>query len=85
MSSPDMMARRTSSRLAVTMVLAVVAVMSGMAPLPATAQDIVSSQLRQGFGMNKVRYKDFDWHFVESEHLLLHYEPEFAELADRAL
>lgn len=49
------------------------------------AQDVVSSQLRQGFGMNKVRYKDFDWHFVESEHLLLHYEPEFAGLADRAV
>lgn len=45
----------------------------------------MSSQLRQGFGMNKVRYKDFDWHFVESEHLLLHYEPEFADLADRAV
>ena len=51
----------------------------------AIAQDIVSSQLRQGFGKNKVRYKDFDWHFVESEHLLLHYEPEFEYLADRAV
>ena len=80
-----MMGGRTSSRLAVSMVLAVVAVLSAMAPWPATAQDIVSSQLRQGFGMNKVRYKDFDWHFVESEHLLLHYEPEFAELAELAV
>ncbi len=62
-----------------------VAALIGLAPLAATAQDIVSSQLRQGFGMNKVRYKDFDWHFVESEHLLLHYEPEFADLADRAV
>ena len=49
------------------------------------AQDVVSSQLRQGFGKNKVRYKDFDWHYAESEHLLLHYEPEFEDLADRAI
>ena len=49
------------------------------------AQDIVSSQLRQGFGRNKVRYKDFDWYFIESEHLLLHYEPEFEDLAERAV
>ncbi len=49
------------------------------------AQDIVSSQLRQGFGRNKVRYKDFNWHYVESEHLKLHYEPEFEYLADRAV
>lgn len=56
-----------------------------MLPLPTSAQDIVSSQLRQGFGRNKVRYKAFDWHFVESEHLLLHYEPEFEDLADRAI
>lgn len=54
-------------------------------PGGASAQDILSSQLRQGFGKNKVRYKDFDWHFVESEHLLLHYEPEFESLADRAV
>ena len=56
-----------------------------MLPIPSAAQDIVSSQLRQGFGRNKVRYKAFDWHFVESEHLLLHYEPEFEDLADRAV
>ncbi len=49
------------------------------------AQDVVSSQLRQGFGKNKVRYKDFDWHEVESEHLRLLYEPEFEDLADRAI
>ena len=55
------------------------------AATPAAAQDIVSSQLRQGFGRNKVRYKDFDWHYIESEHLLLHYEPEFEELAERAV
>ena len=49
------------------------------------SQDVVSSQLRQGFGKNKVRYKDFDWHYAESEHLLLHYEPELEDLADRAI
>ena len=49
------------------------------------AQDVVSQQLRQGFGKNKVRYKDFDWHVAESEHLLLHYEPEFEDLADQAI
>jgi len=49
------------------------------------AQDIVSSQLRQGFGKNKVRYKDFNWHYVESEHLELYYEPEFEYLADQAV
>ncbi|MBT3344663.1 MAG: hypothetical protein HN712_21765 [Gemmatimonadetes bacterium] len=56
-----------------------------MLPEVSSAQDIVSSQLRQGFGRNKVRYKAFDWHFVESDHLLLHYEPEFEALADRAV
>ena len=49
------------------------------------AQDIISSQLRQGFGKNKVRYKDFDWWILESEHLQLHYEPEFHELAEQAI
>jgi hypothetical protein len=76
MSSPE-----KNARFPFVLVTALI----GLAPLAATAQDIVSSQLRQGFGMNKVRYKDFDWHFVESEHLLLHYEPEFADLADRAV
>ena len=76
MSSPE-----KNARFPFVLVTALI----GLAPLVATAQDIVSSQLRQGFGMNKVRYKDFDWHFVESEHLLLHYEPEFADLADRAV
>ena len=75
MSHPD---RRPPISLLMGLVLA-------LTPLAATAQDIVSTQLRQGFGMNKVRYKDFDWHFVESEHLLLHYEPEFEDLADRAV
>lgn len=76
MSSPEKNAR---------FAFVLVAALMGLTPTTAAAQDIVSSQLRQGFGMNKVRYKDFDWHFVESEHLLLHYEPEFADLADRAV
>ena len=49
------------------------------------AQDVVSSQLRQGFGKNKVRYKDFDWYYIESEHLELYYEPEFEYLAEEAV
>jgi len=49
------------------------------------AQDILTMQLQQGFGKNKVRYKNFDWHIVESEHLQLLYEPEFEELAERAI
>ena len=49
------------------------------------AQDIISSQLRHGFGKNKVRYKDFDWWILESEHLKLHYEPEFHDLAQLAI
>ena len=52
---------------------------------PLQAQDIVTMQLQQGFGKNKVRYKNFDWHIVESEHLELHYEPEFQELAELAV
>ena len=54
-------------------------------PGPLQAQDIVTMQLQQGFGKNKVRYKNFDWHIVESEHLELHYEPEFQELAELAV
>ena len=49
------------------------------------AQDILTMQLQQGFGKNKVRYKNFDWHIVESEHLQLLYEPEFEALAERAV
>jgi hypothetical protein len=49
------------------------------------AQDILSSQLRQSLGKNKVRYKEFDWWILESEHLSLHYEPEFDDLAHRAI
>ena len=52
---------------------------------PLHAQDILTMQLEQGFGKNKVRYKNFDWHIIESEHLELHYEPEFQELAETAV
>ncbi len=53
--------------------------------LSASAQDILTSQLVQGFGKNKVRYKNFDWWILESEHLDLYYEPEFHELAEKAV
>ncbi len=49
------------------------------------AQDILTMQLQQGFGKNKVRYKDFQWEILESEHLELHFEAEFHELAVRAV
>ena len=42
-------------------------------------------QLQQGFGKNKVRYKDFQWEILESEHLELHFESEFHDLAVRAI
>ncbi len=69
----------------VTRALALAFIASLVLPSLVEAQDIVSSQLRQGFGKNKVRYKDFDWHYVESEHLELYYEPEFEYLADQAV
>ncbi len=78
---PTLNAAEKISRFAVVLAIAGIC----WSPPAAVAQDIVSSQLRQGFGMNKVRYKDFDWHFVESEHLLLYYEPEFTDLADSAV
>ena len=53
--------------------------------LSAFGQDILTSQLVQGFGKNKVRYKNFDWWILESEHLDLYYEPEFHELAATAV
>ena len=49
------------------------------------AQDIVTMQLQQGFGKNKVRYKDFQWEVLDSEHLELHFEAEFHDLAVRAV
>ena len=52
---------------------------------PLQAQDIVSSQLRNSFGKNKVRYRDFDPWWMESEHLNLLFEPEFEALAERAV
>ena len=48
------------------------------------SQDVLTMQLQQGFGKNKVRYKDFQWEILESEHLELHFEPEFHDLAMRA-
>ena len=84
MSSPKKTSRR-AVRQSTILTLALTAMLVGMGLGTSAAQDIVSSQLRQGFGMNKVRYKDFDWHYVESEHLLLYYEPEFADLADSAV
>ena len=78
---PTMNSRERRIRTGALLLAAAMAWQPGVA----SAQDILSSQLRQGFGKNKVRYKDFDWHFVESEHLLLHYEPEFEDLADRAV
>ena len=49
------------------------------------AQDILTLQLQQGFGKNKVRYRDFQWEILESEHIELHFEPEFQNLAVRAI
>ena len=49
------------------------------------AQDILTMQLQQGFGKNKVRYKDFHWEVLKSEHLELHFEAEFHDLAVRAV
>ena len=50
-----------------------------------SAQDILTLQLQQGFGKNKVRYRDFQWEILESEHIELHFEPEFQNLAVRAI
>lgn len=52
---------------------------------PLAAQDILTLQLQQGFGQNKVRYKDFKWIVMESEHLQIYHESEFAPLAERAV
>ena len=52
---------------------------------PGFAQDIVSSQLRNSFGKNKVRYRDFHPLWMESEHLDLLFELEFEDLAERAV
>ena len=50
-----------------------------------SAQDILTSQLQQGFGKNKVRYRDFQWEILESEHIELHFESEFQNLAVQAI
>ena len=49
------------------------------------AQDILTLQLQQGFGKNKVRYRDFQWEILESEHIELHFESEFQNLAVQAV
>ena len=38
-----------------------------------------------GIWENKVRYRDFQWEILESEHIELHFEPEFQNLAVRAI
>ena len=63
----------------------VCALLLGLGSQTLYAQDILSSQLRSSFGKNKVRYKDFKWWILESEHLDLHYEPEFHDLALNAI
>ena len=50
-----------------------------------SAQDILTLQLQQGFGKNKVRYRDFQWEILESKHIELHFEPEFQNLAVQAI
>ena len=52
---------------------------------PGRAQDVLSSQLRQGFGKNKVRYSTPEWLILESEHLELLHEEEFQDLAHDAV
>ena len=59
--------------------------MLGLGPASPAAQDILSEQLRQGFGKNKVRYKHFDWWILQGEHLDVLYEPQFDGLADLAV
>ncbi len=78
----------TAEKIASSVVLplAVALLVAGLAQVgPASAQDILTSQLQQGFGKNKVRYKDFDWWILESEHVDLYYEPEFHDLAEQAI
>ena len=73
----------TLRSFAITLVVALFSLTTW--PQTVHAQDILSSQLRQTLGKNKVRYKDFNWWIIESEHLELHYEPEFDDLAHRAI
>ncbi len=35
----------------------------------------------QGFGQNKVQYRDFDWHFLQSEHFNVYFYPGAYEIA----
>jgi len=34
-----------------------------------------STLLAQGFGQNKVQYRDFDWHFLQTEHFDIYFYP----------
>ena len=63
----------------------VCALLVGLGSADLDAQDILTLQLQQGFGKNKVRYRDFKWEILESEHLELHFEPEFQDLAVEAI
>jgi Peptidase MA superfamily/Omp85 superfamily domain/WD40-like Beta Propeller Repeat len=36
---------------------------------------LISSIFPQGFGKNKVQYRDFDWHFLQSEHFDIYFYP----------
>jgi len=74
--------RKPASTIATVLVLVL---LTGLGAQELQAQDILTMQLQQGFGKNKVRYKDFDWWVLESENLDLYYEPEFHELAERAV
>lgn len=54
-----------------------IAFLAGAAPaLPAGAQ------YNFHFGRNKIQYKDFDWHVLETEHFDIYYYPEMQELAE---
>ncbi|MDP6700848.1 MAG: peptidase MA family metallohydrolase, partial [Candidatus Latescibacteria bacterium] len=63
----------------------VCALLVGLGSADLGAQDVLTLQLQQGFGKNKVRYRDFKWEILESEHLELHFEPEFQDLAVEAI
>ena len=65
--------------------LGLVVISWGLLTQPGFAQDIVSSQLRNSFGKNKVRYRDFHPLWMESEHLEILFELEFEALAEKAV
>ena len=51
---------------------------------PSSAQDILHSQLSQGFGKNKVQYHGFEWWRLKTKHLEIYYEPDYEWLAGKA-